>query len=108
MMKPVGGEILKPTPKVDMIAKGVATGVAVSTIVQTGRGIVGTLARNPLVMFGLGVAAGYFAHKYRKEIMSVTRNAALQSRDFVIRQKENLQDMLSESRDQPEDPKNPS
>lgn len=107
MMKPVAGKVLKPTPKVDMIAKGVATGVAVSTIVQTGRGIVGTLARNPLVMFGLGVAAGYFAHKYRKEIISVTRNAAEQSRDFVIRQKENLQDMLTENQNLPDDSKNP-
>lgn len=105
MLKQKHGEMANPTPKVDMIAKGVATGVAVSTIVQTSRGIVSALARNPLVMFGVGVAAGYFAHKYRKEIISVTRHTAEQTKDFVLRQKENLQDMLAESQEKQNDQK---
>lgn len=94
---------MKETPKIDMIAKGVATGVAVSTIVQAGRGVIGALAKNPLVMFSLGLVSGYFAHKYRKEIISVTNKTAEQSKDFVLRQTAHLKDMLIESQDPPEE-----
>jgi len=62
--------------------------VAATTIVQTGKGVMTTLARHPLVMFSLGIAAGYLAHKYRKEIISITSKTAEQSKDFVLRQKE--------------------
>jgi hypothetical protein len=58
--------------KGDMIIKGVATAVAASTIIQTGKGVMSTLARNPLVMFGLGIASGFLVYKYRKEIISIT------------------------------------
>jgi hypothetical protein len=79
------------------VATGVATAVAATTIVQTGKGVIATLARHPLVMFSLGIAAGYFAHKYRKEIISITSKTAEQSKDFVLRQKENLGDMIAEA-----------
>ncbi len=79
------------------VATGVATAVAATTIVQTGKGVITTLARHPLVMFSLGIAAGYFAHKYRKEIISITSKTAEQSKDFVLRQKENLGDMIAEA-----------
>jgi hypothetical protein len=97
---------LKPTPQADIIAKGVATGVAVSTILHTGRGLAGALTRHPVVMFGLGVVAGYFAHKYRKEILSVSRRAAEESRDFLLRQKEHMHDLVVENREEAEIPKN--
>ncbi|MGZ8903369.1 MAG: hypothetical protein ACXW0H_07420 [Methylobacter sp.] len=97
------GEMMTQTPKFDMIAKGVATGVAVSTRVQTGRGAFSTLAKSPLFMFGLGLATGYFAHKYRKEIISATHKTAEQSKDFVLRQNENIIGMLGESREAAEE-----
>ena len=83
--------------KIDVVAKGVATGVAATTIIQTGKGVIATIARNPLVMFGLGIAAGYLAHKYRKEIISISSKAAEQSKDFVLRQKENIRDLIAET-----------
>ncbi len=95
-----------PASKVDMVAKGVATGVAVSTIVQTGRGVAARLARNPLVMFGVGIAVGYFGHKYRKEIIKLARHTAEQGRDFASRQKDNLMDILAETEEKTGDPKN--
>ena len=98
------GQMIKQTPKIDMIAKGVATGVVVSTIVQTGRGVARTLVKNPLIMFGLGFATGYFAHKYRKEIISMTHKTAEQSKDFIVRQKEAISDMLAENQEQLEKP----
>ena len=87
--------------KVELVAKGVATAVAATTIVQTGKGVMTTLARHPLVMFSLGIAAGYLAHKYRKEIISITSKTAEQSKDFVLRQKENLRDLIAETMEDP-------
>jgi hypothetical protein len=84
--------------KGEVIVKGVATAVVASTIIQTGKGVMTTLAKHPLVMFSLGIAAGYLAHKYRKEIISITSKTAEQSKDFVLRQKENLRDMIAETR----------
>lgn len=83
--------------KADVIVNGVAMAVAASTIIQTGKGVMTTLARHPLVMFSLGIAAGFLAHKYRKEIISITSKTAEQSKDFVSRQKEHLKDLLAET-----------
>ena len=85
--------------KVEVVAKGVATAVAATTIVQTGKGVISTLARHPLVMFSLGIAAGYLAHKYRKEIITISSKTAEQSKDFVLRQKENLRDLIAEAQE---------
>jgi hypothetical protein len=89
--------------KTDVLVKGVATAVAASTIIQTGKGVMTTLARHPLVMFSLGIAAGYLVHKYRKEIISITSKTAEQSKDFVLRQKENLKDLLAETQEDKEE-----
>ncbi len=91
------------TSKGELVIKGVATAVAASAIIQTGKGVVITLARHPLVMFSLGIATGYLAHKYRKEIISVTSKTALQSKDFVLRQKENIKDLISETQENAEE-----
>lgn len=101
--KPLASHL--PTP--EMLAKGVATGVAVSTITQTGRKVMSALVRNPIVMFAAGVAAGYFAHKYRKEIVTAASNAAEQSKDFVLRQKECLEDLLAEGKEAADESGNP-
>ena len=85
--------------KGELVVKGVATAVAASAIIQTGKEAVITLARHPLIMFGLGIAAGYLAHKYRKEIISITSKTAEQSKDFVLRQKENIKDLLAETQE---------
>ena len=91
------------SPKGEMIVKGVATAVAASTIIQTGKGVMTTLAKHPLVMFSLGIAAGFLVHKYRKEIISITSKTAEQSKDFVLRQKENLRDLIAEAQEDTEE-----
>ncbi|MEI6333453.1 MAG: hypothetical protein WCS87_02740 [Methylococcaceae bacterium] len=78
------------------VTTGVATAVATSTIMHTGKGVIASLARHPVVLFGLGIAAGYFTHKYRKEIMLITCKTAEQSKHFILRQNENLQDLFEE------------
>jgi hypothetical protein len=89
--------------KGDMMVKGVATAVAASTIIQTGKGIMTTLAKHPLVMFSLGIATGFLVHKYRKEILSITSKTAEQSKNFVVRQKGNLKDFLAETQEDAEE-----
>ena len=88
--------------KGEVIVKGIATTVAVSTAIQTGKGVMSTLARHPLVMFSLGIVAGFLAHKYSKRIISITDKTAEQSKNFVLRQKENLKDLLAETEEDAE------
>ena len=89
--------------KGELVVKGVATAVAASAIIQTGKGVVITLARHPLVMLSLGIAAGYLAHKYRKEIISVTCKTVEQGKDFVLRQKENIKELIAEAQENTEE-----
>ncbi len=81
--------------KVDTIAIGVVTGVAATVIVQTGGGIIRTLAKNPLVTFGAGVIAGYLTYKYRKEIIALSNHSADHGKDFVSRQKQDFKNILA-------------
>lgn len=89
--------------KGELVVKGVATTVAAATIIETGKGVMKTLAKHPLVMFSLGIATGFFVHKYRKEIISITSKTAEQSKDFVLRQKENLKDLFAETQEKAEE-----
>jgi hypothetical protein len=84
------------------LAKGAAaSGAAATASSTTGRSFVGKLLRHPLVLFGLGVAVGYAIHKYRKEIIDSASRAAETSKDFVLQQRENLEDLVAETQ-QPE------
>jgi hypothetical protein len=60
------------------------------------------LAKHPVVIFTLGVATGFLIHKYRKEIIDNANELAEKSKDFVLQQRENLEDLISESRDDAE------
>lgn len=64
-----------------------------------GRGLLGGLLRNPLVLLAAGVAAGYFAHKYRKEILLAASRATGAGKDFWLQQKESLSDLLAETQE---------
>jgi hypothetical protein len=89
--------------KGELVVKGVATAVAASIIIQSGKEVMSTLAKHPLVMFSLGIAAGFLTHKYRKEIISITSKTAGQSKDFIVRQKENIKDLLAETQKEAEE-----
>lgn len=56
-------------------------------------------AKHPVITFSLGLAAGFLIHKYRKEIIEAGNAAKEKSMDFVLHQKENLGDILAETRD---------
>ncbi len=84
-----------------MAAGAAATGAMVSAVSShnTRKGIVKTLSRHPLVVFGLGLAAGYLIHKYRKEIISGATRLSEQGKDFVLQQKESLEDLVAECKE---------
>ena len=75
---------------------GAAAGVAVATSTPARKGFMSILAKHPLLVFGLGVAAGYYAHKYRKEIIESATMVGEKGKDFVLNQKENLEDLVAE------------
>lgn len=62
-----------------------------------GKGLLGGLLRNPLVFVAAGLAAGYLMHKYEKEIVETVAKATGMGKDFVLHQKENLDDLIAES-----------
>jgi hypothetical protein len=69
---------------------------------MAGRGLLGGLLRNPLLLLAAGVAAGYFAHKYRKEILVAASKATGAGKDFWLQQKESLSDLLAEAEESQE------
>ncbi len=57
----------------------------------------GRFLRNPWVLFGLGITVGYMVHKHRKDIIGAANLVAEKGKDFVLQQKENLEDIVAES-----------
>ena len=92
----------------ELVVKGVGTAVTASILIQSGKGIMSTLAKHPVAMFGLGIVSGYLTHKYRKEIILLGNKTAVQSKDFVLRQKEHLKDLLAETQEDADDEKDAS
>jgi hypothetical protein len=79
-----------------------------TAIVETGISLSKTIARQPVVLLGLGMILGYMTHKYRKEIIAISSHTAEQGKNFIVQQKINLGEMLAEihvsgeQKDQPE------
>lgn len=82
---------------------GAAIGIAAATQTHTGKGFMSVFSKHPFLVFTAGVAAGYFAHKYRKEIIASATRATEMGKDFVMHQKENLEDLVAECQECPED-----
>jgi hypothetical protein len=61
------------------------------------------LSQHPLIVFGVGVAVGYMVHKYRKEIIESANRAAEKSKDFVLQQRENLEDLVAAGKEAADD-----
>jgi hypothetical protein len=83
----------------ELVVKGVATAVAASAIIESGRGVIITISRHPLVVLGLGIVAGYLTHKYRKELLTITSKTAEQSKDFILQQKQNIKGLIDDVKD---------
>lgn len=78
---------------------GAAVGLATAATTKTGKNLMSILAKHPVLVFGLGLAAGYLAHKYRKEIIDSATRVTEKGKDFVLHQKENLEDLVAECKE---------
>jgi hypothetical protein len=67
-----------------------------------GRGALGRLFTHPLVMFALGATAGYFAYKYRNEIVDAAMRASEMGKDYMMNTRETLEDLVEEAKDRAE------
>lgn len=82
---------------------GAVAGIAAASQTQTGKGLMSVFSKHPLLVFTAGIAAGYFAHKYRKEIIASATRATELGKDFVMHQKENLEDLVAECQECPDE-----
>jgi hypothetical protein len=84
-----------PVAKGAMVA---ATGYA-ATRALVGQG----LLRNPLLLLAGGIAgglaAGYLLHKHEKEVVLAISKAIGMGKDFVMQQRENLDDLVAEAKE---------
>ncbi|MDO9161926.1 MAG: hypothetical protein Q8N35_09445 [Methylococcaceae bacterium] len=81
------------------MSKEIFKGSIASAVVYSGSKIMSNVIKHPVLVFGLGVVAGFFVHKYRKEIIANTTKAVDAGRDFVLQQKENLEDIVAETKE---------
>jgi len=81
------------------MGKQIMKGSMASASVKSGGKLMSKLAKHPVLVFGLGVAAGYVVYKYRKEIVSSVGKASDAGKDFVLQQKENLEDIVAETKE---------
>jgi hypothetical protein len=95
------GAMMANMPKHAGMAAMGTTAVAATT--HSGRSFLGTLARHPFLMFGLGLATGFLVHKYRKEIIRSASSITGKDKDVVLPEKENLEDLVAECQECPDD-----
>jgi hypothetical protein len=95
MMKQGAGMMSHPVAKGAMMA---ATGYAATRAV-VGHG----LLRSPLLLLagGIagGIAVGYLLHRHEKEIVLAVSKAIGMGKDFVMQQRENLDDLVAEAKE---------
>lgn len=82
------------------MTKQMVKGVAASAAVGNGGKLMSRVARHPVVVFGLGFVAGVLIYKYRKEIIAGATKVVDNGKDFVLQQKENLEDIVAETKEQ--------
>jgi hypothetical protein len=95
----LGAHMMGSSAMGNMMSRPVASGVIATTGYLAGRGLLRGFFGNPWVLLATGVAAGYFLHKYEKEIVLAVTKATGAGKDFVLHQKENLEDMLEQAKE---------
>lgn len=89
---------MSQTSRGEVVVKSVATAVVATAIVEAGISLSKAVAKQPIVLFGLGIVSGYLTHKYRKEILAISSHTAQQSKEFIVQQKQHIENMLDEIR----------
>jgi len=80
----------------DSLGKQVAVGAIATATVNTGGKLMSQIVKHPALVFGLGVVTGFFVYRYRKEIIANTTKTLDAGKDFILHQKESLEDLVAE------------
>lgn len=80
-----------------MMGKSLVHGAAATA--HTGKQLMKNIAKHPALVFGLGLVTGYLVYKYRKEIISSATKVVDAGKDFVLEQKESLEDIVAETQE---------
>jgi len=83
----------------DSMSKEIFKGSIASAVVYSGSKVMSIAVKNPVVVFGLGLITGFLIHKYRKDIIASTTKVVDAGKDFVLQQKENLEDLVAETKE---------
>jgi hypothetical protein len=94
---------LAPATNGEILVKGVVMGIIISGITHASKSLTSALVRHPLSFFSMGLATGYLAQKHRKEIIAIGSRTVVESKNFVLRQKENLGDLIAEIKEESQD-----
>lgn len=81
------------------LTKQIAKGTLASVVLEAGSVYMSKIIKNPAMVFGLGVVTGYFIYKYRKDIINNTNKVVDAGKDFILQQKENLEDIVAEAKE---------
>lgn len=81
------------------VGETVVKGSVASAVVYSGSKIIGGAVKNPVVTFGVGILIGFFLHKHRKDIMGSATKVVDAGKDFVLRQREHLEDLVAETKE---------
>lgn len=82
------------------MGKQVMAGTLATATVSTGGKLMTKASKHPLLVFSLGMVAGFFIYKYRKKIISSASKTIDAGKDFVLHQKENLEDIVAEAKEE--------
>jgi len=82
------------------MGKQVMAGTLATATVSTGGKLMTKASKHPILVFGLGMVAGFFVYKYRKDIIAGATKTIDASKDFVLHQKENLEDIVAEAKEE--------
>jgi uncharacterized membrane protein len=82
------------------MGKQVMAGTLATATVSTGGKLMSKATKHPLLVFGLGMVAGFFVYKYRKDIIASATKTIDAGKDFVLHQKENLEDIVAEAKEE--------
>lgn len=91
---------MAPPTRGEALVKGVFMGIVISAVTHASKRITGALVRHPVALFSGGILAGYLVSKHRKDILAVASITAEESKNFIVRQKQNLLDLAGESQEQ--------
>ncbi|MDD4914697.1 MAG: hypothetical protein PHW13_06635 [Methylococcales bacterium] len=78
------------------LRKQVLLGAVTTLIVQSGEQIVARVAKQPLLVFGLGVMTGCLLYKNRKILLTASNKFVDAGKKGVLGQKEKVLDLIAE------------